>query len=316
MTTGATKKKTLAAGLSGLNRSGPVDIFTQKTEFSYLPIDSIIVEPQIRSRIDKDSEAFKEFVTSIRSHGVLEPVIVHQSDRGYVLIAGERRYVACQILELETIPARILDKELQAGEIINLQLVENLQREGLNPIDEANAYHRFCVTSIREMSVKESINLFTTWERDDTNRIDIHTHKTLADLQNTAAKSVKTIRRLLSLLLLSDEIQGAIAAGTVPVTFGYILAQHADDPRLDVIFKKIIEGKAKLTAESLEALFANENRRPKPKAEPARVYGKKITSVQKSLEKDIKKMSDEDIESVWASIEALYKYIKGQRKKV
>ncbi len=105
---------------------------TKKTaespEFMYLPIGSIIVEEQIRSKIDMTSESFKALMESIRDRGVLEPVLVTQKDDKYLLLCGERRYLAAQKLGHESIPARIVNTVTQKDEILAIQLVENLQR--------------------------------------------------------------------------------------------------------------------------------------------------------------------------------------------
>ncbi|MCX5806980.1 MAG: ParB/RepB/Spo0J family partition protein, partial [Proteobacteria bacterium] len=115
---------------------------TKKTvenpEFLYLPLGSIIVEEQIRSAVDTTSESFKALMSSIKDKGVLEPVLVTQKDDKYLLLCGERRYLAAQKLGMETIPARIVNTVTQKDEILAIQLTENLQREDLNPIDQAN----------------------------------------------------------------------------------------------------------------------------------------------------------------------------------
>ncbi len=114
---------------------------TKKTaesqEFLYLPLGSIIVEEQIRSTVNTESESFNALVSSINDKGVLEPILVTQKDGNYLLLCGERRYLAAQKLKLETIPARIVNTITQKDEILAMQLTENLQREDLNPIDQA-----------------------------------------------------------------------------------------------------------------------------------------------------------------------------------
>jgi len=114
---------------------------TKKTaesqEFMYLPLESIIVEEQIRSGINTESESFKALVLSIKDRGVLEPVLVTPKDDKYLLLCGERRYHAAYKAGLEIIPARIVNAITQKDEILAFQLSENLQREDLNPIDQA-----------------------------------------------------------------------------------------------------------------------------------------------------------------------------------
>jgi ParB family chromosome partitioning protein len=107
--------------------------------FFDIPLELIIVEGQIRSRIDQEGEAFLALLESIREKGVLEPVIVTPQGGNYLLISGERRLRACQMLGLATIPARVIDAVTAKDEILALQLTENLQREDLDPIDTAQA---------------------------------------------------------------------------------------------------------------------------------------------------------------------------------
>ncbi|MCX5805340.1 MAG: ParB/RepB/Spo0J family partition protein [Proteobacteria bacterium] len=120
---------------------------TKKTvespEFMYLPLEDIIVEEQVRSGIDTESESFKALMESIKDRGVLEPVLVTPKDGKYLLLCGERRYLAAQKLGLEFIPARIVNTITQKDEILAYQLTENLQREDLNPIDQAKGILSF-----------------------------------------------------------------------------------------------------------------------------------------------------------------------------
>jgi ParB/RepB/Spo0J family partition protein len=110
---------------------------TESQEFLYLSLGSILVEEQVRSIVDKTSESFKALMESVKDRGVLEPVLVTPKDDKYLLLCGERRYLAAQKLGMETIPARIVNAITQKDEILATQLTENLQREDLNPIDQA-----------------------------------------------------------------------------------------------------------------------------------------------------------------------------------
>jgi len=114
---------------------------TKKTvenpEFLYLQLGDILVEEQVRSNIDAESESFKSLMESIKDRGVLEPVLVTQKDGKYLLLCGERRYLAAQKLDLPSVPARVVNAITQKDEILAFQLTENLQREDLNPIDQA-----------------------------------------------------------------------------------------------------------------------------------------------------------------------------------
>lgn len=85
-----------------------------------------------------DQDKIEELALSIKQHGLLQPIIVKQEQDVYVIIAGERRYQACMHLNMKTIPALI--RQYQNKKIPEISLIENIQRENLNPIEEAKAY--------------------------------------------------------------------------------------------------------------------------------------------------------------------------------
>jgi len=118
--------------------------------FDHINIESINVDEGIRKSID--DKALDELVTSIKEHGILQPIIVEETgEEQYKLHIGNRRTAAARILGLEKVPAIILDDQLEAKKSLEIMLVENLQREDLDPIDEAEAYD-----NLRGMGVKVS----------------------------------------------------------------------------------------------------------------------------------------------------------------
>jgi len=133
-------RKALGRGLDALI---PVSSPTATEELApgvrELPISEIGSNPfQPRSRFDDD--AIRELAASIKATGVLQPVLVRGLGRdGYQLVAGERRLRAASLAGLETIPAVV--REVDDREMLELALVENVQREDLNPIEEAKAYN-------------------------------------------------------------------------------------------------------------------------------------------------------------------------------
>ena len=95
-------------------------------------------EGQPRKNFDK--EKIEALAESIKEHGLIQPIIVSKTDKGYTIIAGERRWRAARVAGLKTIPA--IEKDATPREIMELALIENIQREDLNPIEEAEAYER------------------------------------------------------------------------------------------------------------------------------------------------------------------------------
>ncbi|NBV49443.1 MAG: ParB/RepB/Spo0J family partition protein, partial [Verrucomicrobia bacterium] len=99
-----------------------------------LPLTSIVPNPR-QPRRDFDDSQVKELADSIRSEGLMQPIVVRKVKDGYELIAGERRFRAFKLIGQKTITARIIDASDASSAV--LALVENLQRADLNPIDEA-----------------------------------------------------------------------------------------------------------------------------------------------------------------------------------
>lgn len=99
-----------------------------------------IVPNKFQPRRVFDPDALTELAQSIKQHGVIQPILVRRTPTGYELVAGERRWRAAQMVGLEVIPAVV--REYTDGEMTEIALIENLQRENLNPIEEALAYKR------------------------------------------------------------------------------------------------------------------------------------------------------------------------------
>ena len=143
-----TKRKALGRGLEQLfsNEVINFDNFekdivksTPKNDILEIKISEIRSNPY-QPRKTFNEETLQELADSIKQHGIIEPVIVKKTIKGYELVAGERRTKAAKIAGLETIPAVI--KDFNDQEMMEIALIENIQREDLNPIDEASAYQK------------------------------------------------------------------------------------------------------------------------------------------------------------------------------
>jgi ParB family chromosome partitioning protein len=131
-----TKRTGLGKGLGALL---PEITREESKNLFYCGIEEIIPnQSQPRKRFDPSR--LQELAESIREKGVLEPLIVRRVDQGYELIVGERRWRAAQKAGLKEVP--VLLKEVEGREVLELSLIENLQRENLNPIEEAEAFRR------------------------------------------------------------------------------------------------------------------------------------------------------------------------------
>ena len=104
-----------------------------------LPMDEIFPDRN-QPRKDFDDESLQELANSMREHGVLQPILVRPIDNGYQIVAGERRWRAARLAGLTSVPVNIRD--LSDFDAMSVALVENLQREDLNPIEEAEGYRK------------------------------------------------------------------------------------------------------------------------------------------------------------------------------
>ena len=157
----AEKRKSLGRGLDAL-LGGTTQTHTNSTTKSLneLPIEEVGPGPfQPRKKIDE--QQLNELSASIEAQGVLQPIVVREravqdSQTGirYEIIAGERRWRAAQLANLETIPAVV--KTVSDIDAVAIALIENIQRENLNPLEEANAFHRLIIEY--EMTHQEVAN--------------------------------------------------------------------------------------------------------------------------------------------------------------
>lgn len=129
-------KRGLGKGLGALiPEVGSVD----REEIQEIAVGEIRPNPR-QPRREFDPEKLSELAASIREHGVVQPILVRRTDEGYELVAGERRWRAAQTAGLDRIPAVV--RSLSGAQVLEIALIENLQREDLNPLEEAEAYRR------------------------------------------------------------------------------------------------------------------------------------------------------------------------------
>lgn len=133
----AVKKGGLGKGLGALLVENSIDT-------GIIEVDIMSVEPaKDQPRKVFDPEKLEDLADSIREHGLIQPIVVYKSENGYTIIAGERRWRAARIAGLLKIP--VIIKDATPKEIRELALIENIQREDLNPIEEAQAYRQLVV---------------------------------------------------------------------------------------------------------------------------------------------------------------------------
>jgi ParB family chromosome partitioning protein len=190
----------------------PAAVATAPAPSGYLEIGVSLIEPSpYQARREITAEQLTELVASIRSEGLLQPIVVRRNGDKYQLIAGERRWRAFQVLKLKSIPARIV--EASNASSAALGLIENLQREGLNPIDEAHGY----ASLIRDFDLTQE----TAAER--------------------VGKGRATVANALRLLSLDGELQGFIAKNLLSVGHAKVLLGVVDPAQRSLLARRVIE---------------------------------------------------------------------------
>lgn len=178
-----------------------------------------------------DEKAIEELKNSILEHGVVQPIIVRQSLRGYEIVAGERRYRASKAAGLETIPAVV--KDFTDEQLMEIALIENLQREDLNAIEIAMAYQK----------LMERFNL------------------TQESLAKKVGKSRPHVANFLRLLQLPESVQQYVSRGTLSMGHARALLAVKDKQLLLRLAKQTME--QELSVRQLEQLIQNLERSKK-----------------------------------------------------
>ena len=161
-----TRKKALGKGLEQLFSNEVINFDNFEKEIVdegknsggivEIPLDEIRSNPY-QPRVIFDSEALEELANSIKEHGVIQPIIVKKGIKGFELVAGERRTRAAKLAGLKNIPAII--KEFNDVEMMEIALIENIERENLNPIEEAKAYEN--ILKINNITQEELAHKFS-----------------------------------------------------------------------------------------------------------------------------------------------------------
>jgi ParB family transcriptional regulator, chromosome partitioning protein len=289
---------------------------TVNPEFLYISVEKITVMEQVRSNINTETDSFKSLSQSIKDKGILEPLIVTVKDDGtYTLICGERRLVAAGQLGLESVPVRVIEEGKESGETIALQLTENLQREDLNPIDQAKGILAYIQAKHPDKGydVNGIISEMVNYDR---RRKDVSEEVacTLQATSDIAGKSMSTLFRTISLLKNPPEIQAAISTGNLPLSHGYLFAANLDCPDRMKIFTDIM--KTPVTYNSLEKmLIAYKKVKPDAaniKPVPVKKQVKGFASMKITFDNGLKTYIREDVEEYLHELQVFCDYVQQQ----
>jgi len=211
----------------------------------------------------------------------------------------------------------VLDAVISKDKILAIQLIENLQRENLNPIDEANAYFAFLGGSQTGMEPDGIINTIMNYARDP-ERVKSEFTAQLAVIVKCSGKSITFIRRILSLLRLPGEIQQAIREGKIGLSQSYLFAENINHPALMKIFNAFLE--KPLTYNALKMLFRMTSKTGKAKVsrkpQPIRTLRTKMKTVRAMIEDRIAKVKISDLSDLLADIESLRLFLKEELERV
>lgn len=210
-----------------------MDIPTDSTEGdSTLPLSAIVL-PASQPRRYFDEDKIKQLSASIAEYGLLEPILVRPVQGGkYELVAGERRYRAVQLLKLESIPVVI--RELSNEEALAVSLIENLEREDLNPIEETEGVLALLALTLK-ITVPEVVSLLHQMNNEAKGKVTRNvTGSPQVELVLTVFESVgqnwqSFIRNKLPLLKLPQEILDVLRSGKIEYTKAKAAAQLKDE---------------------------------------------------------------------------------------
>lgn len=224
----------LGALLAGSRVNLDQELKNHDGELRQVPID-LIQRGRFQPRRDMDPTALQELADSIRQQGVMQPVVVRPIAEGrYELIAGERRWRATQMAELDTIPAIIRDVSDEAA--IAMALIENIQRENLNPIEEAFALQR----------LQEEFGL------------------TQAQVAEAVGKSRTTITNLLRLIGLTEDVRLMLEHGDLEMGHGRAMLTLSPEQQMQVAKQVVAKSLSVRQTEALVRRVQQETATGKP----------------------------------------------------
>jgi ParB family chromosome partitioning protein len=214
----AKKKNALGKGLNVLipeASSQPVRRRTRKEDTiqgNHFTVNINKIEPnQNQPRKNFEQQGLQELADSIKQFGVIQPLVVQKKENYYEIIAGERRWRAAKIAGLKEVP--VIVKELSANEILEISLIENIQRENLNPIEEAKAYKAL----IEDFELKQE------------------------EIAEKVSKSRSAITNALRLLKLNEQVQEMLIRGQISMGHARALLSISDEQVQISIAQRIIE---------------------------------------------------------------------------
>ena len=196
----ADKRPALGRGLSALIPDMPAPPPAAASAERALEIDSDLLRPnKFQPRTQMDEDRIEDLARSIRSNGIIQPIVVRKVEEGYEIIAGERRWRAAQRAGLLKVP--VVVRDIPEERLLAVALIENIQREDLNPIEEAVAYRR----------------------------LGDEFHLTQEQIADAVGKDRSSIANYVRLLRLPQEVRGNVASNALSMGHARALLALADE---------------------------------------------------------------------------------------
>lgn len=215
-----------------------------------------MVEPnREQPRKNFDEDALMELADSIKQFGLLQPILVQDRKDHYEIIAGERRWRAAKLAGLKEVP--VIIKNLSEQEIVEISLIENIQRENLNPIEEAQAYKRL----LNEFNLKQD------------------------EVAERVSKSRTAVTNSMRLLKLCDEVQQMVINEMITTGHARALLAIEDAEQQYAIAQKIFD--EKLSVREVEKLVKNLNKPEKPKKEENKALEVIYNDIEEKLKESL-----------------------------
>lgn len=202
-------RQALGKGLGALIPEKTITEVDAKKTFQICGIEEIQPNPH-QPRKNFADQKLQELVDSIREKGILQPLVVRRKGIGYELIAGERRWRAAQKAGIKEVP--VLVKEVKESELLELSLIENIQRENLNPIEEAEAYKGLLE----------------------------HFHLTQEEISKRVGKDRTTVTNTIRLLKLPPEIRQSLADGVITMGHARAFLSLESPEKQKLAIKKVL----------------------------------------------------------------------------
>ncbi len=239
-------KRGLGKGLGAL-----LEDISPQAQNGVLEVDIFQVDNDVNQpRKQFDEEKLAELAQSIRTHGIMQPIVVYEAEGRYTIVAGERRFRAAKLAGLKTVP--VIVKKLTQREIMELSLIENIQREDLNPLEQADALARL----MQEYEITQE------------------------EVAQRVGKSRSAIANLVRLLSLPDSVKTFVMDGSLSAGHARTLLPLKEDAAmLNAAKTMMVQGMSARAAEQ----YVRQLLEPKHKAKPVAKQEPEFVQVQEEM---------------------------------